>query len=878
MANTPDSGSRPTRRLWNAIASTVLERRATVLVAIVVVTAITALGLTRLDFATGQDSYLNRDDQVRIDNTEYQELFGGQAVLVLFTMDEGSNIGDLMTTANRVEMDRIAQELASHDDLIDNVVTPATALEWTSNLLTLQPDGQPAAQPTASVAGAALLNAAMNDPSEDGRAARIADAAQSTVRLAAVQPERRNLDNHDWVDLLLHDNTGEIRKALRPIFPDEHHARMVVRLVGNASIEQEGDGSKLVRDMVTSSVAAGSFAPSDVTVTGASFLLTDINDYLKSGMIQLGALALAAMAVILLILFRVPWRLTALGVILIGVTWAFGLTGYLGIPLTLVTIAGLPVLLGIGIDFAIQMHARLVEEASAPPEASPTTDDDPATSTPAHRTLLGLGPALVLATANAIFAFVALQFARVPMVRQFGLLLAIGMAVICIASILIPPAVLGSRVRTNGTDPTQDNRDGDHSAGRGANAGSTRENRDSYDGGSLGRLTSRLASLPAKSAPILLIMCVVVLVGGMAVEGKLKMQSDPVEWVDQSSRSITDYHTVERETGSSSELGIFIRTDPEALFTQKTVDFVSDLSRSLIDAYGDPAKVPEGHISPDLVSASSLVTTVDYVIDVPGASVVNPRAADVEAAYNVAPEAIRRSTVDVAAGAQNLIFSYGDRSLEERRATIDGIRDTVSPPEGISATPSGLAVVGVGLLENLEANRALLTYLSILFVGVCTAIVLRSAVRAVLVLIPAMLAVGATSLIAYALDLRLSPMTAVGGPLVVAVCAEFTSLMLLRYLEQRRFGMSPEMAVTTTAVRTGRAFIVSGLTAITGVAVIATSPLPLLGDFGRVVAMNVAVALVAALVVLPPLLIWADHRGWVYRDDGSDRTAETPAA
>ena len=37
------------------------------------------------------------------------------------------------------------------------------------------------------------------------------------------------------------------------------------------------------------------------------------------------------------------------------------------------------------------------------------------------------------------------------------------------------------------------------------------------------------------------------------------------------------------------------------------------------------------------------------------------------------------------------------------------------------------------------------------------------------------------------------------------------------------------------ASRTGRAFIVSALTAISGVAVIATSSLPLLHDFGQIV-------------------------------------------
>ena len=55
----------------------------------------------------------------------------------------------------------------------------------------------------------------------------------------------------------------------------------------------------------------------------------------------------------------------------------------------------------------------------------------------------------------------------------------------------------------------------------------------------------------------------------------------------------------------------------------------------------------------------------------------------------------------------------------------------------------------------------------------------------------------------------------------------------------------------------------SALTAISGVAVIATSSLPLLRDFGLVVALNVAVALLSALVVLPPMLVWADQRNWV---------------
>jgi predicted RND superfamily exporter protein len=142
---------------------------------------------------------------------------------------------------------------------------------------------------------------------------------------------------------------------------------------------------------------------------------------------------------------------------------------------------------------------------------------------------------------------------------------------------------------------------------------------------------------------------------------------------------------------------------------------------------------------------------------------------------------------------------------------------------------------------------------------------LRSIIRALLSMVPVAIAVGAASLIAYVFSFTLSPMTAVGGPLVIAACTEFTSLILLRFVEERGRGLEPQEAVDVVALHTGRAFIVSGLTAIAGVAVLSFSSLPLLRDFGRIVAMNVTVALLSALIVLPPLLVWAERRGWVSR-------------
>ncbi|HMG39705.1 MAG TPA: MMPL family transporter [Acidimicrobiales bacterium] len=791
------------QRLWAWLGLNLGKHAGVVSLVGLIVTLVLGFGVTRLDFATGQDSYLDKDEQVYKDNVRYQGLFGGQAMVTLYTMDEGKQVLDLFTPDNLTRLRAQEKELRGIGGVLD-VVSPLTALEFTDNLV--QSDS---GNPADSVAGGILLGAAGRETDPAKAQIRTADGLATLQRINAVAGEH-TLDNPQWVDFLLHDNQGDVRKSLLPFFPDEGHAQMVSRLTGNASLEDEGRAAEAVIDATDADMQNAT-----VLTTGAAELLKQLNDYLRGGMLLLGAIAVAIMVLILLVLFDVRWRLLPLGVILVGVVWAFGLAGYLGIPLSVVTIAGLPVMLGVGIDYAIQMHSRIEEEVIVARADHPIQE-----------TARNLGPALLVVTFDAVFAFLALQFAKVPMIRDFGLLLAVGIAAICFCSIIMPLSILGIREYrspTKGRDFTE---------------------------GPLGRLVLWLGSLPSRIGLWLVVASVVIFAGGMAVENDLSLQTDPERWVNQDSDVIRKIDTLKSETGSSSELGIFVQSDDA--FDDETVAFVDGFAREELTNRPD-----------ELLTASSVVTTVSFLLDIPGASTLAPTGDDVAAAYAVAPEDIQKATARPDDGALNLIFRTAAGSLEDTAVYVDEIRAQIDPPAGVEATPSGLAVVGVGLLHNLESNRILLTYLAIGFVGIFLAVRLKSIVRSLLSLVPVLIAVGTASLVAWVFDLQLSPMTAVGGPLVVAACTEFTSLILLRYLEERRRGLAPREAVDVTAEHTGRAFIVSACTAIAGVAVISFSSLPLLRDFGIVVAMNVTVALLSALVILPPMLVWADRRGWV---------------
>jgi hydrophobe/amphiphile efflux-3 (HAE3) family protein len=597
--------------------------------------------------------------------------------------------------------------------------------------------------------------------------------------------------------------------GVEPTFANATRAQMVVRLDGNQTSKEEG----AVTSEVERAIGKVTFAGFRTSTTGAPALLKDINDYLMGGMLVLGGIALIVMLVILSSVFRVRWRLVPLLTMAVGVVWTFGALGFAGFKLSIVTIAGLPILIGLGVEFAIQVHNRIEEEI--------TLDGD---RTPFVETLVRIGPALLVATIAAVIACLALRASLTPMIRDFGVLLAVGVVFVFLAAVIVPTATL---------------------AWREASVPSTRERRQR----GVERVMQKLAHLPRSLASVLAVVAVALFVGGLFAERSTPIQTDPNRWVDQNSKVIRDIDYMQAQTGASSELGVFLQ-DQRGVFTDRVSAFATSFALAELDKY--PGK---------LATVSSLPTTVYYLMKVPGASPLPPTGEDLRNAFAVAPVDLRRSMVANGAKAANVLFETGPSTLEVRKEVTEDIRANVHPPAGITATPSGLAVIGVGLLDNLTANRLMLTYLALGGVFAWLLLRFRRIVTAVVVMLPVVFAVGLAATAVKLSEITVSPLTTVSSPLVIAICGEFSLLILFRHLEERARGLEPSEAIDVAAARTGRAFFASSLTTVGGFAVLLFSPLPLLRDFGAIVAITIAIALLSAMVVMPPLLVWADGHG-----------------
>ncbi len=831
------------------VASWIARRPWTVLGTAVVVSVALALGLPRLGFETSQEGLIGEDHPISVQNAEFQRDFGGEAMIAVFSADDGRRIDDLFTSGNRDELRRLEEALRA-SGRFHSVIGPVTGLDLGLRQFAIGDEMIAAARARiereASPADAAET-LALVDARMAGSAPRAAAALEAGAALGLDDPA--SLDNPAMVAFLLYDDeTGTTtRPALRDAFPDTAHALLVARLPGNLPLD-EANEAVAAFEAAVADVDLDGF---EVFATGSPELIRDINDYLQSGMVTLGLLAALVMVVVLFAVFRVRWRLLSMAIVVIGAVWGFGLMGYVGVPLTLITISGLPILIGLGVDFSIQVHNRFEEELAL------TGSPDGAV----QRVLARLGPALVVAMLAAVAGFLSLQISDVPQIRQFGIMLALGIAALLVAATLVPLAILVLRER------------------RGRPGAATLPG-----GGVLERGVRWLCfALQRRLVPVVVVGAVIV-VAGLAVEGRFVIQTDPERWVAQDSETVEELRRL-RVTAFSSELVVLVEA-PDVTATE-VLQWTQRFADAQIERHPDV-----------LVRGASVAAVVAELTGAPPgqdeALVMLGGALDDPPTYDVAPADFVRSFVSADRRRAAIVFPIRNITLQERRALLDEMRADLdppagvstavaelSPPAGVTGVPTGLAAIGAEFVELLEANRVAMTWLALGAVGLCLLLWFRSVTMTVLPLVPVTIAVGLSALVTMASGRELSPLTSVTGPLVIATCTEFSVLILARYVEERRRGLDPAAAVDLGAVRIGRAFVASGLTVVGGFAVLGLSSYPLLRDFGILVALNVVVALVCALAVLPPLLMWADGNRRLTRfppGASADPPAEPPVA
>ncbi|HEX8082968.1 MAG TPA: MMPL family transporter [Solirubrobacteraceae bacterium] len=668
------------------------------------------------------------------------------------------------------------------------------------------------------------------------------DILRLALKYGITGPPR--IDDPNFVSKLVFDASkpaGTPKARFAYLFPTKDAALIQVRLKPDLSDAERTRAIELIRSTVRQRDLQLENGGRYV-VTGAPVVLSDLADEVTGSIALLLVAALLVMALTLALVFRARMRLLPLGVAIAAAALTFGGLSLVGASLTMASIAVLPVLIGLAVDYAIQLQSRTLEAARG--------GDDVARAT--RRMAFKGAPTVATAAAATMAGFLVLVLSPVPMVRGFGLLLVVGIVLAFVVALVAGSAAVVLAARTRRPRPVREAAEILAPAARGA------ADLLAPVGRRLGRWvgagTAAAIGAAQRRPERVVAVAAVLALAGWGLDTQTKVESDVQKLVPQDLRALQDLDRLQKATDVGGQLDVLVEADNVA--TPEVVRWMTDYQRRLLQRfrYSDE----RGCGKADLCPAFSLP-------DLFRSEVRDAR--QIESLLKAVPAYFSQAVITGDRRTATLSFGIRLMPLEKQKEVIDVMRDELDPPDGVRAHLAGLPVLAAEANASIASDwRRLLTMLAgLLAVFAVLLVALRTRRRAIVPLVPIVLATGWSSLILFALRVPLNPMSVTLGALVIAISTEFSVLLSERYRQEREAGHAPADALARTYRSTGAAVLASGVTAIAGFAVLVLSDIRMLRDFGFVTVVDLTVSLLGVLVVLPSVLLLAERGGVPFR-------------
>jgi len=566
-----------------------------------------------------------------------------------------------------------------------------------------------------------------------------------------------------------------------------------------------------------------------VTISGEAAFSQEMENAMGSSMGILIMAAMILMIVAVMALFsHVRYPLLSVMVVASGLVLTFGFMGLSGTPISMVVIGAFPVLIGIGIDYAIQIHSRLDEEIrkSSLTEAITTT-------------ITKTGPAVMIAMLATSMGFIAMILGPIPMVGDFGITCTVGVMSCYLAALIIVPVfavIINYHPRKSKGTSTDTGSWEIEPKGRNTvpvpPGGSHSSFIEKYDA-SLGKLAYAIAKNPV---PILLVVFLVAVVG-FQLDNEVPISADEKTFVPSDMPALVDMNKVTRTMGATSTIPIVVSGE----------NVVDPLTLAWIQDFGEYEVTRNDKIT-GVTSIATLLTQYNN-------GILPPTNAGIQQTLTRIPAETKNRYLN---GNMETVleFSTVDMEMSQARSQIQVIQkdvEWISPPVGITARVTGSLEMFSSLMDDISDSKTLMTILGFAFILGFLLLVYRK-FHAVSPLIPIVAIVGWNGAIMYLLGLDYTPLTAVLGSMTIGVASEYTVLIMERVDEELARGLDLYSAIQTSVQKIGTAITVSGLTTVFGFAALILSEFNIISNFGITTVITVGFSLAGAILIMPAVI------------------------
>jgi predicted RND superfamily exporter protein len=752
-----------------------------------------------------------------------------------------------------------------------------------------------------------------------------------------------SIEDPNFVYTLVFDNTARLpgtpKQRFAYLFPSREAALVSVRLKAGLSEARRTRTLAAIRR----ALAMPQWRPQHgerYLLTGEPVIVADLTSSLTRTLELLLVAVLLVMAVTLTLVFRGRPRLLPLGVAVLATALTFGALAAVGASLTVAQVAVLPVLVGLAVDYAIQFHSR-VQEADAAGGGDPAERRREAIV----RATAAAGPTLLAAAAAGAGALLVTALSPVPTVRGFGLLLVVGLALALACALTVGSAVLtltapagghgdgvlaGEARRTRGPlrgpsgsvrapfppaagvwAPLAARVSATLTAAGAQLAPSWRGAQELLRDNALTRLVSRAALVYAVRSPGRVLGVGLVLAAlGWALDTRTRVETNLERLVPQSMASLRGLDALERASGVGGEIDLMVSGRDVA--SPRTIEWMSAYQEAVLKRFGYSST--RGCGVAQLCPAFSLPSLFEEGGTLGSGALSSAArrlsAAEVDALLRTIPAYFSQNALTADRRVATLAFGIRLMPLTQQQHVIEAMRAALHPPPGTSVQLVGLPVLAAqsGAVVASPWRRVLTLLAALAAAAVVLLLAFRGDARRALVpLVPVLLATGWSSLAVFAIRVPLNPMSVTLSALVIAVSTEFSVLLCERVRQERQEGgaagwrpasrapLFPEVggaagwrpasraplegggaagwrpagegdaggaagrglaeALRIAYARTGAAVAASGVTAIAGFGVLVLSDVAMLRDFGVVTVVDLTVSLLGVLVALPAAVL-----------------------
>ena len=550
----------------------------------------------------------------------------------------------------------------------------------------------------------------------------------------------------------------------------------------------------------------------NMTITGTVAMQKAIQKESMRNMFFIFPIALILVSIVLFFFHR-----TFKGIIIaflppaFAIALTFGVLGIVQPELTIISVAIIALLMGLGVDYSIHLMNRLVEESTIENKVERIV-----------KILKFTGKAVLLSTVTTMIGFASLMISSMSPMITFGFGCAIGILFCFISAIiLVPCLVLILKFEKKDGIPSW----------------------------------KKFAKFAVNNRKRIILIAGFFAVMSLVLLPHIKTDVSYLEMAPENVPELEAMYKYSENFGSGSNFNaLLIETDPDGLLDPNVIEAIYNMEQEMIDAISEALDIDKKKLEK---SVYSIADEIKEVTDMVNKSVILDKLYDLVGAEKIIFDMIAEEGVIDEDFSKTLVMvgiPVGS-SMEKIEAVVNEINSiasaTILPQNGHVSQLTGQDAIIVVVNNKLTDEQVRSMIVALILVLAALIFIFGSSRYGFLTLIPVIFVLMWEPGFLVVLDTPLSLVTISIAAIMIGVGIDYGVHITHRFREEMSKGVAKIDAIKTSIERTGSSLVEAALTTIAGMASIYFVNAPALQEFVVIIILMTALSCIAAALLLP---------------------------